>query len=278
MIKTSVNTGVMSSGKVGVKRGVFICKNIYNRYSDLNAKQFMYASGISNNQIKDAIYRLCIDLKMAGIFAKCTAIFPFVGGTATAHVVNLINPTLNGTFLGGMGHSANGIQGNGTNAYMNTGVLGSALPQDNNHLSLYIRTNAQDTNAYDIGTAVSGTRVLGFRSRKGDDNIDAYNNNLVIMNGLNTISQRLQLYQRTASNASAYYRDNILINSSSAASNGTSAFNIFICTTNVSGTPQASYTTRQYAYASMGQSFTMQERTDYNTIINNFQTQLGRNV
>lgn len=246
---------------------------------DPNAQAFITAASITNPTQRSAINTLVKDLKAAGIWTKCTAIYPFVGGNSTAHSFNLVNTSLYQiTFVGGVTHSANGIQGNGTNGYANTNLLGNVLPQDNNHLSLYIRTNIQDTAAFDIGTAVSGTRVLGFRSRKFDDTIDAYNNTLTIMNGANTNSQRFQLYQRTAANASAYYRDNILINSSSAASNGTIAFNIFICTTNISGTPQAFYTTRQYAFASMGQSFTTQERTDYNNIVNNFQTQLGRNV
>lgn len=247
---------------------------------DPNAQAFITAASITNATQRSAINTLVKDLKAAGIWSKFTAIYPFVGGNATAHSFNLVNTALYQiTFVGGVTHSANGIQGNGTNGYANTNLLGNVLPQDNNHLSVYSRTSGTNAN-YDVGTAVSGTRVLGFRAATGGPPvfIEAYNNNLTLTTAFNTVSTGLQLWQRTASNASAYYRgDGGLVSSNIAASNGTCAFNFFIGSVNVSGSPSG-FNNRNYAFASFGQSLTSGELASFYTIVQAYQTTLGRQV
>jgi len=113
---------------------------------DPDAQAFINAASITDATQKSAINTLVKSLKTAGIWTKCNAIYPFVGGNASAHSYNLKNTAqYQITFVGGVTHSVNGIQGNGTNGYANTNLLGSVLPQNDNHLSIYIRTNA--TNA-----------------------------------------------------------------------------------------------------------------------------------
>lgn len=282
MIKTSVNTGVMSSGKVGVKRGVFICKNIYNRYSDLDAKQFMYASGISNNQIKDAIYRLCIDLKMAGIFDKCQAIYPFVGGTATTHRFNLRDPrdldaAFRLQFFGGGTHSANGYSGNGSNAYADTFLSTSNLI-NNNHLSIYIRTNVNEVKV-DIGAYESLPTGRAFDIESRITNLFYGLNFIPSVNPsfANTDSRGFYLNTRTTSTNHKIYKNGTL--QVTSTSSGTSVFtrNILIAARNESGTPSF-FASKQYAFVSIGTSLTDAEAATYNTIVQSFQTTLGRNV
>lgn len=285
MIKTSVNTGVMSSGKVGVNRGVFICKNIYNRYSDLNAKQFMYATGISNNQIKDAIYRLCIDLKMAGIFDKCQAIYPFVGGTATSHSFNLIDPrnldaAFRLQFFGGGTHSANGYQPGGVNGYANTFLIPNVtLNNLNSHMTFYSRTSAINANRMSMGSANGTYSVSNHLALKWSDGNTygsiSVNSNVIFANAVST---GFYIVSRTANNSLKLYKNNLLVGTNTTTITPiANTFQIFIGARNENTTP-LSWDNKECAFASIGLGLTDAEAATYNTIVNNFQVTLNRNV
>jgi hypothetical protein len=277
-IYTSNTNGTINGVNNGVIHGT--ANGVYNELNsfDPSAQAFILAARINNMMQRTAVNNLVKSLKRANIWSKFTAIYPFVGGNARSHSFNLINTSLYQiTFVGGVTHSANGIQGNGTNGYANTNLLGSALPQNDNHLAVYIRTNATDAN-YDIGTAITGTRVLGFRSRNGAGNIEAYNNDITLITAANAFPTGLQLHQRTASNAVAFYVGNGgLMSSNTSVSTGTIAFNILIGSVNISGSPSG-FNARQYAFSSMGQSLNSAERTDFYNAINQYQTILNRNV
>lgn len=278
----------MSSGKVGVKRGVFICKNIYNRYSDIDAKQFMYASGISNNQIKDAIYRLCIDLKMAGIFDKCQAIYPFVGGTATTHRFNLRDPRdLNAAFrlqfLGGGTHSANGYNPGGVNGYANTffNPVTQSLAYNNNHLSYYSRTQAATaTSFYEIGSgsAVNGGTALFLRR---NTNTAAYDTGTATANRLqfsNTDGRGFFVGTSINTNIGIYQRNGVTqVTKNPLTAVAMENFNIYLGGFNEANT-NIYYSNKECAFASIGAGLTSTEAATYNTIVQSFQTTLGRNV
>ena len=67
---------------------------------------------------QSAIQTLVADLKTAGVWNKCDAIYPFVGGTASAHKWNLKNPVdtdagFRLTFTGTWTHDANGAKSDG---------------------------------------------------------------------------------------------------------------------------------------------------------------------
>ena len=92
---------------------------------DADAQAFITAAGLTNPTQQRAVNTLVLSLKANNIWTKMRAIYPFVGGTASTHKWNLKNPldtnaAFRLVFFGGMTHSANGIQGNGTNSYANT--------------------------------------------------------------------------------------------------------------------------------------------------------------
>jgi hypothetical protein len=272
----------MSSGKVGVKRGVFICKNIYNRYSDLDAKQFMYASGISNNQIKDAIYRLCIDLKMAGIFTKCTAIYPFVGGTATTHRFNLRDPRdLNAAFrlqfFGGGTHSATGYSPGGVNGYADTFLVPNTSLQLNSvHLSYYSRTNQTFTDVL-LGAADASYNNGLYLLPKNTPNNEYTRMNQSVFTNPTGHANTFGFFaaSRIISTEFRSYRNGNLINTIPANSSGLTSLKIFIGSANIS---PIQYTSCECAFSSIGAGLTASETAIYNSIVQSFQTTLGRNV
>lgn len=277
----------MSSGKVGVKRGVFICKNIYNRYSDLDAKQFMYATGISNNQIKDAIYRLCIDLKMAGIFDKCNAIYPFVGGTATTHRFNLRDPrdldaAFRLQFFGGGTHSANGYQPGGVNGYANTFLTPSVtLTNLNTHLTFYSRTSVANASRVSIGSINSPTFTTANQLILKFTDGFAYgslNNTSAVVPFTNPTSTGFYIVSRTANNSLKLYKNNLLVGTTTTTITPiANTFQIFIGARNENSIV-ANFDNKECAFASIGLGLTDAEAAIYNSIVQSFQTTLNRNV
>ena len=92
---------------------------------DADALAFLSAAGITDATITSAICTLVTTMKADGTWAKMSAIYPFVGGTATTHKYNLKNPADTNvafrlSFVGGWTHSGNGALPNATNAYAET--------------------------------------------------------------------------------------------------------------------------------------------------------------
>jgi hypothetical protein len=109
--------------------------------TDTDAIAFLQAAAITDRTITNAICSLVVGLKADGIWSKFTAIYPFVGGTASTHKWNLKDPRdLNAayrlTFNGGWTHDSQGVKGNGTNTYADTyftgtlGMIGVYMPRD----------------------------------------------------------------------------------------------------------------------------------------------------
>ena len=79
---------------------------------------------LTNTQI-EAFRMLVGGMYTTGTWQKCKAIYPFIGGSAYKHKWNIkdlrdLSAAFTLTFPNGMTHSANGIQGNGTNQYADT--------------------------------------------------------------------------------------------------------------------------------------------------------------
>jgi hypothetical protein len=284
MIKTSVNTGVMSGTETGVSKGVLICKNIYNKYSDIDAKNFMYATGISDNQIKDAIYKLCVDLKMAGLWDFSIAIYPFVGGEATYHKFNLKNPQDTNaayrlTFSGGWTHNQNGITGNGTNTLANTYINAStALTQTSMHISYYSRTantSAAFSTEISVNATFSNANWLALRT-----NNKTGGGNAAFSAGTDSLGTSVSntlpgffIGTRPAASNRRLFRNatQIAINTTTDSANLPNA-NITI------GGSSTSFSANNCAFSSIGGRIFNADVINYNAIVQNFQTILGRNV
>ncbi len=135
---------------------------------DPDAVAFLTAAGITDPTIESAINTLVVDMKTASIWTKMKAVYPFVGGTASTHKWNLVNPldtdaAFRLNFIGGWTHSANGALPNGTNGYANTHII-SNISFNNTTFSAvgyYSRTNTATTSSeYDCGSSGSGNPHL----------------------------------------------------------------------------------------------------------------------
>lgn len=92
---------------------------------DPDAQAFLTATGITDATIESAINQLVLDLKAGGVWTKLDVCYPFVGGTATTHKYNLIDPQdTNGafriTFFNSPTHNSNGVEFDGVSEYGTT--------------------------------------------------------------------------------------------------------------------------------------------------------------
>jgi hypothetical protein len=216
------------------------------------------------------------------------AIYPIVGGTATSLIWNLINPLDTNaayrlTYTTGWTHSSNGFVSNGTSGFANTYLTpNSHLTNNNTHLSVYSRTNLNIAAAsFDIGTSNNVAAFYDLSLRLGDTIYsDSYNNSTNRFTTANTDSRGLFTTTRTSSTVLKVFKNNTQLGSTlTAASTNFSSLTqpIYICALNKNGAVDF-YTTRQYAFASIGDGLTDTEAANLYTAVNTFQTTLGRNV
>lgn len=247
---------------------------------DPDAQAFITAAGITNSTQQSAINTLVLNLKSYSLWTKMKAIYPFVGGTATTHKYNLKDPrdldaAFRILFNGGWTHSANGIQGNGTNGYINT--FFDPLTQYSSdlfsaHISSYSRTNNTAGYYLDFSTNASGTLyALTFLS--GDIYFyGGFNSGVpgIIPNtqGLFTVSMR--------NNSSLYvYRNSTTLGSDLNTYGSFFVSDLFT----IGGSPSVGfYSPKQYAFATIGTGLTSTDTSNLYSAVQAFQTTLGRQV
>lgn len=246
---------------------------------DDNAEAFIIAAGITDGTQAAAINSMVIDLKNNNLWTKFNAIYPFVGGTATTHKFNLINPAdTDGAFrllfVGGWTHSANGILPNGTNGYADTFFNGGIL--NDMHVSIYSRTNS-DGLFNDIGNAsniIPNTIIITKLSNSIFGHINQDSN----LSVANTDSRGLFTVSRTASNVIRIFRNNTQLIQSTTASTGVPNLNMLISAWNQAPSTITRYSNRELAFATIGTGLSTTEQSTFYNIVQTFQTTLGRQV
>lgn len=260
----------------------FIEGNVAILY-DADAQAFINAAGITATTQQSAINTLVVDLKSQSLWTKFNAIYPFVGGTATTHKFNLINPAdtdaaFRLSFVGGWTHSANGAQGNGTNGYANTFI--NALNNIFNlstHLSIYSRSQTVGTQV-EIGAWDNFTGGARFYQLRAATN-SVFGSTISILFFTTTADARgFWIATKRANNDREAYLNGI--SQTTSTTNDTETFpnlNLFISARNDFGAANV-FSNKQLAFASVGSGLTDAEVTTLNTIIQTFQTTLGRQV
>lgn len=258
--------------------------------SDPDAQAFVDAASITSQPQADAVNTLVIGMKAQGLWTKSKAIYPFVGGTAEQHKYNLKNPldtdaAFRLSFLGTVTHTANGVQGNGTNGYADSFLIpdNNGMTVNNNHLSLYSRTAAAGTGTqfYEMGAGDFGGTILtsiftrraanlaGFDSGNFSSNRNTYTS---------TDGSGFFLGKVNSDLTSKLFRNGTQVATRAITNQASlSPFKIFILGFNENNSPLY-YSVRQLAFASMGTGLTDTEAINYNTLVQAFQTTLGRQI
>jgi hypothetical protein len=153
---------------------------------DASATTFITAAGLTDETQKSAINTLVKDLKRFNLWSKIKAFYPFVGGSATSHKFNLIDPRDTNdayrlTFSGGWTHDTMGIKGNNSNTVANTNlslktVFGSTSSEHS--LGIYINENPVGMSyRSDIGAADGG---FNFGAGTQSGIIGLFNTNTIV--------------------------------------------------------------------------------------------------
>lgn len=257
--------------------------------TDADAQAFITAAGITDATQQSAINTLVTDLKSYGIWSKMKAIYPFVGGTSSAHKFNLKDPrdldaAYRLVFSGGITHSSTGVLWNGTNGFGDTKFnCNTNLGQFSSHISYYSRTNSNGT-FIDAGAA-TGTgggpdpRIAMHIKYSGTGYYDQndFNNGRLTVNMSSTNSTGLFTMNRTSSTVQKVFR-----NSSQIGSTNTNTITSLLPTRSVYlgafNINTVIYTDRQCAFASIGDGLTDTEAANLYTAVQAYQTTLNRNI
>lgn len=267
------------SRRVNIFRAAVSC-------ADADVQAFLVATGITDATIVNALCALVSSAKTNGWWTVCNAIYPFVGGTATTHKLNLKNAAdTDGAFrlqfIGGWTHSVNGALPNGTNAYANTFLNpATTLTLLNTHLSFYSRTSAIGNGQRDIAAFVlGGTPSFSIGTNTGVLVSDHYWFTTNRMSRSIPNAQGLMLTSRTSDTVHKCYRNGSQLGATDVVSNAGKAMpniNLFLGAAN--GTPISGYSNKEYAFATIGAGVSDSLAALMYTDIQTFQTALSRNV
>lgn len=233
------------------------------------------AGGSLTTTEQNATKTLVADLKAYGIWSKMKAIYPMVGASAAACAQNLVSSSFTGTFNGGVTFASTGVTGNGSTGYMNTSLnVNSILSLNSTHLSYYSRTNIPGGSvAVEMG--VTGTTSTYLLYNYLGVGYSAINGGQSGRPSPASPTTGLLIGSRISNSEEKYYTNNIsqtFTNSSTGKENK----NIFLMAFNNVG-PQ-SYSTKECAFASIGDGLTDTEASNFYTAVQAFQTTLSRNV
>ena len=248
---------------------------------DADAVAFLAAAGITDATITSAICTLVTSMKADGTWAKCNAIYPFVGNTASQQKWNLKDPRdLNAafrlSFVGGWTHSANGALPNGTNSIANTFFNPSAnASQNSHHISYYSRTNSNLTEV-ELGGA-NATQGSLLEIRTSGITYFRINSGTTYITAADTDSKAFYIANRTASNVINGWRNLTKIATGITASGTMTAQNYYIGALNNNGTTNF-FSRKQCAFATIGSGLTDGEAAALYNSIQAMQTTLSRQV
>jgi hypothetical protein len=255
---------------------------------DADAAAFLTAAGITDATITSAINTLVLNLKGMGnlnssadLWTGNLAIYPMVGGTATTHKFNLKDPqdteaAYRLAFTGGWTHSSTGAKPNGTTAYANTFLQPSIiLNKDDSHYSYYSRTNVNDIQT-EIGAVSAGIENgLSLYLNAFYPNFKGALGSYVSVAVADTLGFCLA-NRKSATNSQAWKRGTKILDT--AQTSGVVALSLYLAADRLTAVTQIQYSTKECGFASIGVGFSDANATLYSSIINQFETDLGRNV
>jgi PKD repeat protein len=283
---TYLTAGDYTVSLVAWKDGEIAGVNIAENYIDVvnnfdpDALAFFLAAGITNSTEQSAVNQLVVDLKANSLWTNMNAIYPFVGGTATSNKYNLKDPRdLDAAFrLEYRGtaptHDSNGITFN-SGGYASTWCVPGTSALDRSY-GEYIRQAFNDGWSGSFIGAVFGFKVNTAPS------VTAYGVNNLLGGGFGIDYGYLN--SSIVSSTEAYMFNNSTIKYSNLSSVGSDpipgVIYIGAMNTGTAGNdgPWGEYSQRTLSFAHLGNGLTPTQNNTLVSIIQTYQTTLGRNV
>lgn len=241
---------------------------------DADAKKFFDSSAISDTAQMSAINNFVKQLKDSSLWAKFSAIYPMIGGSANTAKWNLKDPENS--------DAAYRLTFNGTPVFSNTGVLfptpgdfanthfsDSLLTYNDNSIS-YFSTTQNTIDGYDMGCADNKSPYNEFAIYHSSDATAWFGFNKFGI--VPAITKGLFMLSATANDAKRYENGVMTITKGSAPVSGFTGMPILIGS--VSSTPSVGQ--RECALATIGKGFSDAEAQSFYNIVKIFETKLNR--
>ena len=248
---------------------------------DPDAQAFITAAAITDPTQQSAINTLVVDLKGYSIWTKFKAIYPIVGGSASSHKWNLKDPrdldaAFRLTFASGWTHSSTGMTP--SNAYADTFFNSSVDGQQNSqHISYYSRTNSNGTEI-EIGGVDASSRYSFIEARTAGISYYGVNQFTPFISHSDSDSRAFYIANRTASNVINGWKNGVKLATGTTASASTNVAYQLGAVNNLVVPGNKFYSTKQCAFASIGDGLTDTEAANFYTAVQAFQTTLSRNI
>jgi hypothetical protein len=238
------------------------------------------ATGETDVTILGALNTLESDLTTYGLTSKMKALYPFVGGTATKHKFNFMDArdldvAYRLVFSGGWTHSATGALPNATNAYADTKLnFSTDLPPASPYgsdlgVNYYSRTN---TNATEVEMGVNSDLLIEIRT----SGTSYLRSGLGLISFADSDSLGLYSINRLNNTEQKGYKNGVLKGTAFTGVGTYVNYNILIGAWG--GATPSYYSSKECAFASIGNGLDVTETANLYTAIQAFQTTLGRNV
>jgi hypothetical protein len=244
---------------------------------DADALAFFTAAGITDTTQKTAVNTLVTDLKAANIWTKMKALYPFVGGTASAHKFNLKDPrdlddAYRIIFNGGMTHSNLGMISNYTTSYADTRLIPSTALSSlfSQHVSVYSQTSTASptNNTNSIGEWQDGTRAMLMKIRNLS-NVFSWEVGNGGASTSNTDAKGFYLGSVVANNSIKLYKNNTNVATNTATFSGSLPTQM---------QPIGKNENKTFSFVSIGDGLTGTEAANFYTAVQSYQTTLNRQV
>lgn len=226
-----------------------------------------------------------------GLWDKIYRMYPYLGGVAASHAIEGKFATSQILWNGGLTHSVSGVTGGGVNGYGNTQLNASITPGSGNPSSFGIYVNSQGAvgnRIYDGGVNdnaglltqqfnITARRVTGPADLALFDAGDYGTGNGRVST---TVATALGFTVGTARSASdkELYKNGSSIATQTNTGNLTYANrSIYLLAQNEAGTANW-FNSNRHSFAFIGSGLTDSEVSTLSTIVNDYQTSLGRNV
>lgn len=247
---------------------------------------FINAANITNNtQISSIIY-IVNKLLDYNLYNKMLAIWPMVGGTADSHKLNLNNPANTDSayrlgFTGSWSHTSNGAIPNGINAFADTFIQpsNSELGQNDICISYYVRNATNDGSLFSVLEGGNNGIKFELRTSTQGGAFQCLNNNESATGDGSATKTGLLLMSRIASNEYKRYGRGVLDFTYTATSNTRlTGYNINMGCKYQIPSSRSEYTAAGCSFASIGKGLNATEVANLNTIVQQYQTLLNRQV
>ena len=244
---------------------------------DPDALAFLSAAAIADTTQRNAVDQLTKSLKSSGIWSKLICAYPFLGGNASAHALNLKDPrNLNAAYrilwVGNVAHDANGVTGAGGRGVTN--FRDNTIPTGYYSVGMYQRN--------DLGTpsnTSAGAQALisRFYLRFNGSDYSTLQRSQDPPTGVISPQTGWFTLSRSSSAQYEYYRGTVARTPSGGfvAPSG-KTWNLFNNDVDSGETSESS--TANLAWFHAGQPITATENSTLKGIIDSFQSALGRSV